>query len=329
MNDPLENFDALWDVFNQRYAFFDVRGVDWLEQKQTYRPQVTDDATPEQLFEVMTRMIAPLRDGHVSLEAKDLKMHFNPEEEPRFWHEFDEEQIEALFEITAGMLKAHGFSEVKPTKSRLLRYAKSDDLAYLRIVELEGEKWKRLGSALSDLEKDFAGLKGYIIDLRECPGGDDEVLLEILGRFADRKRVAFHRKEKLAVDEFSELRTWHVKPKGASQFPGPVAVLINDTVFSGGEVFAMVARELPNVTIVGDHTNGIFSYQLDGKLPNGWTYNLSHQVYYSADMVCYEAKGIPADIEVMNTRSDLDLKVDAVLDRAFGVLETRAGEPSA
>jgi len=170
---------------------------------------------------------------------------------------------------------------------------------------------------LTDLEKDFANLKGYIIDLRECPGGDDEVLLEILGRFVDKKRVAFHRKEKLAFEKYSELKTWYVEPKGTSQFTGPVALLTNDAVFSGGDVFAMVARELPNVTIVGDRTNGIFSYQFNGKLPNGWTYNLSNQIYYSADMVCYESKGIPADIEVMNTKHNLDVKVDAVLNKAF------------
>ena len=320
---PVENFEALWKVFNERYAFFDVRGVDWQKQKEAYRPQVTDDTTPEQLFEVISKMIGPLKDGHVDLEAKDLKKYFNPEEKPRFWHEFDEGQIEELFAITTSNLKAHGFSELKPTQTKILQYAKSNDLAYLRIIELEGQKWKSFRSALKDLEKDFDGLKGYIIDLRECPGGDDKVVLEILGKFAERKRVAFHRKEKLSFDKYSELKTWYVEPEGASQFTGPVVLLTNDAVFSGGDVFAMVASELPNVTIVGDRTNGIFSYQFCGKLPNGWTYHLSNQIYYSADMVCHESKGVPADIEVMNTKDNLNVKVDAVLIKALGILEAQ------
>ena len=318
---PLENFEALWKVFNERYAFFGTRGVDWQKQKEIYRPQVTNDTSPEQLFEIMTKMIACLNDGHVDLEAKDLKKYFNAEEKPRFWQEFDDRQIRELLAVTISNLQAHGFSELKPTQTHILQYAKSDDLAYLRIVELEGQKWKSFRSALADLEKDFDGLKGYIIDLRECHGGDDKVLLEILGKFADRKRVAFHRKKKLGVDKYSELKTWYVEPKGDSQFTGPVVLLVNDAVFSVGDVFALVARELPNVTLVGDSTNGIFSYQFDGKLPNGWTYNLSDQIYYSADMVCYESKGVPPDIEVMNTKDDLDVKVDAVLLRAFGTLK--------
>ena len=52
--------------------------------------------------------------------------------------------------------------------------------------------------------------------------------------------------------------------------------------FSGGrttglpEAFALAIRELPYVTIIGDRTNGIFSYQLEKKLPNGWRYCLSY-----------------------------------------------------
>ena len=300
-----------------------MRGVDWQKQKEIYRPQVTDETTPEQLFKTLTQMIAPLNDGHVELKAKDLKQVFCPEEEPRFWQEFDDRQIKELFAVTAGNLKSHGFSELKPTQTPILQYARSRDFAYLRIIELEGQKWKSFKSALADMEKDYHELKGYIIDLRECPGGDDKVLLEILGRFTDRKRVAFHRKEKLGVNQYSELKTWYVKPEGTSQFTGPVVLLTNDAVFSGGDVFALVARELPHVTLVGEHTNGIFSYQFDGKLPNGWTYNLSNQIYYSADGVCYESKGVPVDIKVKNTKDDLDMKADAVLIKALELLNLR------
>ena len=322
-SNPVENFEILWNVFNERYAFFDVRGVDWQKQKETYRPQVSDDTTPEQLFEIMCRMLHPLNDGHVELKAKNLKKNFNSESKPRFWQEFDDEQIRELLSVTKNNLKAHGFSELKPTQTKILQYAKSEDLAYLRIVELEGQKWKRFKSALADLEKDFDGLKGYIIDLRECPGGDDEVLLEILGRFTDQKRVAFHRKEKLGFNRFSDLETWYVEPKGAAQFTGPVVLLTHDAVFSGGDVFALVASELPDVTIIGDRTNGTFSYQYQGKLPNGWKYRLSNQVYYSKDMVCYESRGVPVDIEVINTKADLDAGVDAVLIKALIHLDSK------
>jgi C-terminal processing protease CtpA/Prc len=134
--------------------------------------------------------------------------------------------------------------------------------------------------------------------------------------------VAFHRRTKIGPgkDDFSPLRTWHLEPQGDRRFTGPIVLLTSDSVFSGGEAFALAIRELPHVTIVGDRTNGIFSYTLDKKLPNGWKYCLSHQVYYSADMVCYEGEGVPVDIELRNKRRDIERGVDPLIVHALKVL---------
>ena len=51
-SDPLNIIKAFWQVFDEKYAFFDVRAVDWQKQRETYFPQVTDKTTPEQLFEI-------------------------------------------------------------------------------------------------------------------------------------------------------------------------------------------------------------------------------------------------------------------------------------
>jgi C-terminal processing protease CtpA/Prc len=114
--------------------------------------------------------------------------------------------------------------------------------------------------------------------------------------------------------------TWHIEPEGDAQFTGPIVLLTCDSVFSGGEAFALAIRQLPHVTIVGDHTNGIFSYELEKRLPNGWRYSLSYQKYFSADMVCYEGKGVPADIEIFNRTSDIEVGTDPLITRAIEVL---------
>jgi len=100
-------------------------------------------------------------------------------------------------------------------------------------------------------------------------------------------------------------------------------LLTCDAVFSGGEVFALAIRQLPHVTILGDHTNGIFSYQLEKRLPNGWEYCLSYQVYLSADMVCYEGKGVPADIELSNKMADIENDIDPLIARALRLLKSK------
>jgi len=92
--------------------------------------------------------------------------------------------------------------------------------------------------------------------------------------------------------------------------------------FSGGEVFALAIRQLPHTAIMGEHTNGIFSYQLEKRLPNGWEYCLSYQMYLSADMICYEGKGVPADVELVNKKSDIENGVDPLIVCALELLES-------
>jgi len=36
-DNPVSNFDALWHTFNENYASFNLRGIDWEEMKLKYR----------------------------------------------------------------------------------------------------------------------------------------------------------------------------------------------------------------------------------------------------------------------------------------------------
>jgi len=326
-SDPEKNFEVLWKTFHNRYPFFELRNVDWNKQYEIYRPQVTSETSDEELFDVLRRMLDPLDDGHVELKAK-LSGHreprrFTPEKMPAFHREFSGGGIKQLFETTRRTLIGHGFGEPEQTAAWMLHYSRSQEYGYIRILELEGIGMATLTRALDKIARDFDGLKGFIIDIRDNPGGDDSTAIAIINRFCDRKRVAFRRKTKIGPgkDAFTPLKTCHLHPQGDAQFVGPIVLLTSDSVFSGGEAFALAIRQLPYVTIVGDHTNGIFSYQLEKKLPNGWEYCLSYQVYMSADHVCYEGKGVPADIHLLNTKADLATGVDPLITRALEVLK--------
>jgi carboxyl-terminal processing protease len=331
MRDPEANFEALWTTFNNRYPFFKLRNVDWKKQYDTYRPKVTSETSDDELFDILCRMLDPLDDGHVELEAKAIgdgkKRYFNPEPTPRFKQEFsDPRQIEQLFETAGKTLVANGFGQPEETEAWMLHYCRSPRFAYIRILELEDVKKRSVTAALNKIARDFNDLEGFMIDIRDCPGGEDSIAIAIIDRFCDRRRVAFHRQTKIGPgeDDFTPLKTWHLEPQGDVQFTGPIVLLTCDSVFSGGEAFALAIRNLPYVTILGDHTNGIFSYQLEKKLPNGWQYCLSYQVYFSADMVCYEGKGVPVDIGLMNKKADIKNGIDPLITRALEVLKSKS-----
>jgi carboxyl-terminal processing protease len=330
IRDPEMNFEQLWKTFHRRYPFFALRNVDWTRQYETYRPMVTRNTSDDELFEIVSQMLAPLNDGHVELIAKADRNHgkryFNPELKPRFWREFTNHEIKQLFKTINKTLVANGFGPPTETQAWMLHYCRSRTFGYIRILELEGVSKRRLAAALDVIARDFDSLQGMIIDVRDNPGGDDSTAITIINRFCDRKRVAFHRKTKIGPgeDAFTALRTWHIKPQGDIQFTKPIVLLTCDSVFSGAEVFALALKQLPHVMIIGDHTNGIFSYQLEKLLPNGWQYCLSYQKYFSPDMVCYEGKGMPADIYLLNKRSDIEKGVDPLVARALKVLKAKA-----
>jgi carboxyl-terminal processing protease len=325
--EPARNFEDLWQTFHKRYPFFGLRKVDWKKQYDTYRPKVTRNTSDDELFDIFCQMLDPLNDGHVELEAKidGKKRYFNPELKPKFWREFSSGQIAQLFKTTDKTLVANGFGRPKETQAWMLRYCRSRLFGYIRILELEGVKKRKLTNALDTIARDFEHLSGFVIDIRDNPGGDDSTALTIINRFCDRKRTAFHRTTKIGPGEsdYSTMKTWYIEPQGRAQFTGPIALLTCDSVFSGGEAFALAIKQLPSITIIGDHTNGIFSYQLEKKLPNGWRYCLSYQKYYSADMVCYEGKGVPVDIKLFNKKGDIESGVDPLITRALKVLRSK------
>ena len=143
--DPEENFETLWTTFYNRYPFFDIRGVDWQEQYDRYRPEVTAETTDDELFDILCGLLAPLNDGHVNLTAtmSGKTRHFCPEKKPRFWQEFTDGEIEELFETTGKTLVANGFGPPAGTEAWMLRYCRSRAVGYMRILELEGVKKQR------------------------------------------------------------------------------------------------------------------------------------------------------------------------------------------
>jgi hypothetical protein len=327
LSEPEKNFEALWSTFNKRYAFFKERKVDWQVQYKKFRPQVDADTTDKELFKTMCDMLAPLKDGHVNLKAKRLgKPEYNPEDLPRFTKEFGTRKLERQYEtMVVETLAANGFDKPK-TAGKILSYAHNDKFGYLLIREFEGVNRRKLDAGLDEALGAMDGIKGLIIDIRLNPGGTTGCVYRIANRFADKRRIGHHEKTRKSKGEkeFGPLRTFHLQPPAAKKkyrtFTGPIILLTHGASYSGADLFAMVMRELPYVKIIGEPTNGIFSNMLERKLPNGWKYTLSFQVNYSAKMVCFETKGIPVHLKVLNKRADLKTGIDPLVTQALEML---------
>jgi hypothetical protein len=61
------NVEALWQILDEHYCFFEQKGIDWKGVRQRYLKQINGNMTERQQFEVMANMLSELKDGHVNL----------------------------------------------------------------------------------------------------------------------------------------------------------------------------------------------------------------------------------------------------------------------
>ncbi|WP_462251535.1 hypothetical protein [Ekhidna sp.] len=76
-NKPVETFEACWNLFNDSYASFEEKNIDWDKTYDEFRPQVTSTTTDKELFIVLTNMLKPLGDAHVNLIASNIDTAFS------------------------------------------------------------------------------------------------------------------------------------------------------------------------------------------------------------------------------------------------------------
>lgn len=328
VDDPIRNFEELWSVFSLRYANFSEKGIDWNQLYKVYRPLIDSSTTNIELFEVCCMMLHELNDGHVTIDPG-----FASEIECGAPYEF---QLEAEFPLAQDWLQfsnvitttliANGFSEAIScnfSEETHFQYQTSDSFGYLRLDEMtEKITFGQFGRSLDAAIEAFQGKKGVIIDLRFNGGGWDYIAYKLASRFiAQGIEVGHYERTRLkGKNTYTKMKYKRVKARGKSQYDQSIVILTSDFTASAAEVFLLLMQDLPNVTIVGDSTEGIFSDMYEFSLPNNWQVSLSHQQFFSKEMINYEGEGIAPDIRVLNTREDLRRQKDAVVEAAIATL---------
>lgn len=328
---PIEVFDELWNVYNDHYANFELKGVDWDNIYRKYRPLINEQTTNDSLFSVCEQMLLELKDGHVGLYAykndstlyREITLPYSTRILDLYPDNRDAEpNIYQIIYLKDSTLLKNGFKPLRKTKYHLMAYSTSADLGYLSIRQMDGLMPGEVDSFLDEATKAFVDKKGIIIDIRYNGGGDDLVSYKIANRFTDKKRVGHYKRERIAgTESYTDFEPWYLEPEGNIQFTKPIVLLTSDFTASAADVFALALSELPHVSIVGDNTEGIFSDVKAIYLSNGWEVSLSHQQYVSSEKVNYEGEGITPDFKVLATKNDVNKKYDSVLEIGLLILE--------
>jgi carboxyl-terminal processing protease len=309
---PLTNFETLWKEFDTQYSFFVIKNIHWDSLYTIYRPQVTNQTTDIQLFQILSSLLGVLKDPHVSLTTPIGTYYYTG------WYSRFPANFISTTAITHYLSVDYG-----TTAGGYMRYGKiSDDLGYLSIgPNLNGDAgvW---GQAIDVIIDSLKGMKGVIVDIRNNGGGNDGLGNIVAGRFADQLRVYSYTKTRNGPlhSDFTDYQDHTIQPQGSRQFLKPVALLTNRRCLSSAEGTILMFKVLPNVKVIGDTTGGGSANPITLTLPNGWSYRVSRWIQYTAHKTIFEGTGLPPDIPLWITPADSAAGRDVILERAIQAL---------
>lgn len=323
-NDPLINFDALWNTFNEHYVSFKLREIDWQKSREKFRTRLNAHSSDLELFQVLKEMTSELKDEHVKIRTPEVLENeiimndsYPSELRASVINAINDKYIDSLKTYNKGIVNwgtinnTIGYIQINAFED-LANYNIDQELSNNAFWEKYWEKAEERNTyrndnltgilgVMSQIVQDLKHLKSCIIDVRFNGGGFDETGLAVLSYLTDKKRMVFSKKARVG-DGFTKPQNIFIEPNG-KRYLGNVYLLTSFQTASAAEVFVMAAQNLPNVKTIGSNTEGIFSDILGKKLPNGWEYGLSNEIYLSADGINYEKQGLPSDFDLKYKRN--------------------------
>lgn len=263
-NDNAGNFDALWNFVDSHYCFFEQKGLDWEAVGAKYREQALRAGNQRALFDVMSRMLDELCDGHVNLSTWFATSYYRG-----WWADYPQNYDER---VVQQYYLNFDYNQLGVTYYAILQ---PYNVGYLRISSF--------GAGLGESNMDailnyFATCTGLIIDVRDNGGGLLTNVKTYVERFIDDKIVAGYMMHKNGPghNDFSEPFEYCYTPaKDRLHWLKPIAVLTNRSTFSAANNFVSIMKSLPRVTIVGSTTGGGSGMPISSELPNGWGIRIS------------------------------------------------------
>ena len=207
---------------------------------------------------------------------------------------------------------------------RAVRHELEDDVGYLRVTQFNEQTFENLKDAIEDLQDDLpaAELKGFVVDLRNNPGGLLDQAIAVSDTFLDRGEIVSTRGRSADESQRFNARSGDLA-KGK-----PVIVLINGGSASASEIVAGALQDHRRATVLGTRSFGKGSVQTIIPLGSNGALRLTTARYYTPSGRSIQAKGIDPDIVIeQEVPEELQGSTSTRGESALrGHLETEEGE---
>ena len=186
--------------------------------------------------------------------------------------------------------------EVQSVKFELLE----DNIGYIRLTSFNENSSTQIKEKIEKLNKN-KNLKGYILDLRNNPGGLLSQAIEISDFFLENGEIVSTRSR-----QPSENRKWFAK-KGDLINGKTLLVLINYGSASASEIVAGALKDHKRAIILGENSYGKGSVQSIIPLKNKGAIRLTIAKYYLPSGKSISGVGITPDIEVVESSDEFKI----------------------
>ena len=198
-----------------------------------------------------------------------------------------------IFNITREVI------EVQSVKSELIE----NNVGYIRLTSFNDNSSQQIKKKIEKLNKN-KNLKGYILDLRNNPGGLLSQAIKISDFFLDDGEIVSTKSRKV-----SENRKWFAK-KGDITNGQTVIVLINYGSASASEIVAGALKDHKRAIILGENSYGKGSVQSIIPLKNKGAIRLTIAKYYLPSGKSISEVGVTPDIEVIEESDNFKFNSD-------------------
>jgi carboxyl-terminal processing protease len=167
------------------------------------------------------------------------------------------------------------------------------DIGYIRMSSFTEQSDTGVQKAIAEMDKQSGGkIKGYILDLRNNPGGLLLQAVSVSDMFLEKGEVVSTRGRN--PDDVER----HSAQKGDLANGKQVVILINGGSASASEIVAGALQDHKRATLIGTRSFGKGSVQTIIPLGNEGAIRLTTQRYYTPSGRSIQAKGIDADIVI-------------------------------
>ena len=184
-SDPYDNFDALWEILDERYCYFSYKNIDWTAVYNDFSPRVNQVKDVFQLFDLMAEMIDILQDGHVNL--------YTP---------FDVSSCTGWFDsypadYNANFLSKHFDSELRSAGGFAYTTIENSKIGYIRYSSFSSSFTAANLAYINAYFHALNDVKGIIIDVRNNGGGSLEYSERLASCFFKEKTITGYMRHKI------------------------------------------------------------------------------------------------------------------------------------